>query len=154
MITLTVITLSGFHCIIEYYLCLGCLVTLGTQCWCWDNGDVDIGYQFRFRYRYYCRDNFNVDPMVADGQVGIDYCTPSKDFEKLKHKNAIRHKNRGTPPRFFHYPLYPLKRIWNSQLLIWEDLLNIPKTENIKISFNSDCIFMILLSCAYCCWLS
>ncbi len=38
-------------------------------------------------------------------------CTPSKDFEKLLHRNTIKHENRGPPPRFFHNPMYPLKRI-------------------------------------------
>jgi hypothetical protein len=30
-------------------------------------------------------------------------------FEKLEH--AIKHENRGPPPRFSHNPMYPLKRI-------------------------------------------
>jgi hypothetical protein len=34
-------------------------------------------------------------------------CTPSKDFEKLDHKNAIKHEIRGLPPRFSHNPKYP-----------------------------------------------
>ncbi len=34
---------------------------------------------------------------------------PSKDFEKLDHKSAIKHENRGPRPphRFFHYSKYP-----------------------------------------------
>jgi hypothetical protein len=36
---------------------------------------------------------------------------PSKDFEKLDDKNAIKHKNRGPPPRFSYNTEYPLKRI-------------------------------------------
>ncbi len=27
--------------------------------------------------------------------------------KKLDHKNAIKHKNRGPTPRFFHNPKYP-----------------------------------------------
>ncbi len=38
-------------------------------------------------------------------------CTPSKDFEKFGHYNAIKHENRGTH-RFSHNPKYPLKRIF------------------------------------------
>jgi hypothetical protein len=44
------------------------------------------------------------------GEVGGTTCTPSEDFEKFGHKNAIKHKNSG-PPRFFQNPMYPLKRI-------------------------------------------
>jgi hypothetical protein len=47
--------------------------------------------------------------MVGGGGVP-PHCTPSKDFEKLDHKNAIKHKNRGPPHRFSHYPKYPPKR--------------------------------------------
>jgi hypothetical protein len=36
---------------------------------------------------------------------------PKKDFERLDHKNAIKHENSGPPPRFSHSPKYPLKRI-------------------------------------------
>jgi hypothetical protein len=36
--------------------------------------------------------------------------TPSKDFKELDHKNAIKNKNRGTPPRFSHNPKYPLQK--------------------------------------------
>jgi hypothetical protein len=38
------------------------------------------------------------------------HCTPLKDFEKLDHKNAIKHKNRGPPPRFSYNPKYPPQR--------------------------------------------
>jgi len=44
------------------------------------------------------------------GEWGIS-CTPSKDLEKLDHKNAITHENRGPPPRFSYNHKYPLKRI-------------------------------------------
>jgi hypothetical protein len=44
------------------------------------------------------------------GRRGATSLHPSKDFEKLDHKNAIKHKNRGPPPRFSHYPKYPPKR--------------------------------------------
>jgi hypothetical protein len=39
-------------------------------------------------------------------------CTPSKDFEKLDHKNAMKHENQGTPPappKIFSKPLVPKK---------------------------------------------
>ena len=45
------------------------------------------------------------------GGVRGTSCTPSKDFEKLDHKNAIKHGNREPPPRFSHNPKYPLKRV-------------------------------------------
>jgi hypothetical protein len=40
----------------------------------------------------------------GDGRRGGPSSTPSKDFGKFGHKNAIKHENRG-PPRFFHNPL-------------------------------------------------
>jgi hypothetical protein len=45
----------------------------------------------------------NIDAHRGWGEGGTS-CTPSKDFEKLDHKNAIKHKNRGPPPRFSHNP--------------------------------------------------
>ncbi len=36
------------------------------------------------------------------GEEGGTSCSPSKDFKKLDHKNAIKHKNRGPPPIFSH----------------------------------------------------
>ncbi len=44
--------------------------------------------------------------MHTGGRRSTSY-TPSKDFEKLDHKNAIKHVNRGFPPRFSHNPKYP-----------------------------------------------
>jgi hypothetical protein len=41
---------------------------------------------------------------------GDTSCTPSEDFEKLDHKNAIKHENRVPHPRFSHNPKYPLKK--------------------------------------------
>ena len=35
------------------------------------------------------------------------YSNPSTDFEKFWYTNAIKHKNRGPPPRFSHNPLIP-----------------------------------------------
>jgi hypothetical protein len=49
----------------------------------------------------------------GEGGGGGTSCTPSKDFEKLGHKNAIKHENRG-PPRFSHNPKYPLKKFENN----------------------------------------
>ncbi len=37
-------------------------------------------------------------------------CTPRKCFEKLGHKNAIQHENRG-PPRFLTTPSTPSKNL-------------------------------------------
>jgi hypothetical protein len=37
-------------------------------------------------------------------------CTHSKDFEKLDHKNAIKHENRGPPPTFSHNPQFPTSK--------------------------------------------
>jgi hypothetical protein len=34
----------------------------------------------------------------------FDHMSPSKDFEKLDHKNAIKHENKGPLPRFSHNP--------------------------------------------------
>jgi hypothetical protein len=47
----------------------------------------------------------------GEGEGGRTSSTPSKDFEKLDHKNAIKHEKRRPPPRFSHSPMYPLKRI-------------------------------------------
>jgi hypothetical protein len=44
----------------------------------------------------------------------MNTCTPSKDFKKHGHKNAIKvikHKNTTPPPGFSHNPMYCLKRI-------------------------------------------
>jgi hypothetical protein len=37
----------------------------------------------------------------------------SKDFQKLGHKNAIKHKNRRTPPGFLTTPCTPSKEFEN-----------------------------------------
>jgi hypothetical protein len=39
----------------------------------------------------------NIDAHRGGGGTS---CTPSKDFEKLDHKNALKHENRGHPPKF------------------------------------------------------
>jgi hypothetical protein len=39
-------------------------------------------------------------------------CTPSKDFEKLDHKSAIKHEHIG----FSHKPKYPVKEMENHPL--------------------------------------
>jgi hypothetical protein len=52
--------------------------------------------------------NYQIKVIVAykrEGGGGTS-CTPSKDFEKLYHKNAIKHGNSGPPPRFSHNPMY------------------------------------------------
>jgi hypothetical protein len=36
-------------------------------------------------------------------------CTPSKDFEELYHKNAIKHENRGPLPDFLTPQVPPQK---------------------------------------------
>jgi hypothetical protein len=40
------------------------------------------------------------------GLKGGTSCTPSKDFEKLDHKNGIKHKKR-TPSQIFSQPQVP-----------------------------------------------
>jgi hypothetical protein len=42
-----------------------------------------------------------------EGGIRAPRVPPSKDFKKLNHKNAIKHKNRGPPPKYFHNPEYP-----------------------------------------------
>jgi hypothetical protein len=49
----------------------------------------------------------------GEGEEGGTSCTPSKDFEKFYYKNAIKHENRGPPPRFSHNSMYPLKEYEN-----------------------------------------
>ena len=44
---------------------------------------------------------------VENGFLNID----TKDFEKMYHKNVIKHENRGPPSILSHKPKYPLKRI-------------------------------------------
>jgi hypothetical protein len=45
----------------------------------------------------------------APGGGRVTSCTPSKDFKKFGHKNAIKHENRG-PPRFAHNHQYLLQK--------------------------------------------
>ncbi len=40
-------------------------------------------------------------------------CTPSKDFEKFGHKNAIKHEKRTPLPGFSHNPGTPSKEFEN-----------------------------------------
>ena len=54
--------------------------------------------------------------MHTGGEGGTS-CTPSKGFEKLDHKNAIKHENRGPPPRFSHNPKYPPSKKF--ELEVW-----------------------------------
>jgi hypothetical protein len=44
----------------------------------------------------------------GEGEGGTLYTT-SRDFDKLDHKNAIKHINKGPPSRFFHNPKNPPK---------------------------------------------
>jgi hypothetical protein len=46
---------------------------------------------------------------IDSHREGGTSCTPSKDFEKLDSKNAIKHENirPPAPPRFSHKPQYP-----------------------------------------------
>jgi hypothetical protein len=48
---------------------------------------------------------------TGEGGVRGYLVYPLKRLEKFEHKNAIKHKNRGPPPRFSHNPMCPLKRI-------------------------------------------
>jgi hypothetical protein len=43
----------------------------------------------------------------VEGVGGGISCTPSKDFEKLDHKNVIKHEIRGPPPKISHNPKCP-----------------------------------------------
>jgi hypothetical protein len=43
---------------------------------------------------------------------GVTSCTPQKDFKKLGHENAIKHKNRR-PLNFLITPCTPLKEFQN-----------------------------------------
>jgi hypothetical protein len=47
----------------------------------------------------------------GDGERGGHLMHPLKRLIKILTKNAIKHENRGPPPRFSHNPMYPLKRI-------------------------------------------
>ena len=62
------------------------------------------------------------------GVRGGSSCTPSKDFEKLDHKNAIKHENRGLPQIFSQPQVPPSEEFENdcasmptkiSQIKIW-----------------------------------
>jgi hypothetical protein len=44
------------------------------------------------------------------GRRGAPHVPPQKTLKNCK-KNAIKHENRGPPPRFTHNPMNPLKRI-------------------------------------------
>jgi hypothetical protein len=44
---------------------------------------------------------------------GGESSTPSKDFKKFGHKNAIKHKNRGLPLYFLTTPCTPSKEFEN-----------------------------------------
>jgi hypothetical protein len=39
--------------------------------------------------------------------TGGTSCTPSKDFKKLDHTNAVQHKNRGRPSQIFSQSQVP-----------------------------------------------
>ncbi len=57
----------------------------------------------------YCTNSFyelNWKRNIAKPIIVSTSCTPSKDFQKIGHKNAIKHENRR-PPRFSHNPKYP-----------------------------------------------
>jgi hypothetical protein len=53
----------------------------------------------RMVYQSVIGNNFiQIDANRGGGGVGVISCTPSKDFEKFGHKNAINPRNRGPPP--------------------------------------------------------
>jgi hypothetical protein len=61
----------------------------------------------------------------GEGELGRGHLKYSlKRHRKLDHKNPIKNKNRGPPPRFSHYPKYP------------------PTPSN---EFENDCTSMILM---------
>jgi len=39
--------------------------------------------------------------------------------EKLDHKNAIKHENKGPPPRFSHNPKYPPQNYLKITVHLW-----------------------------------
>jgi hypothetical protein len=45
--------------------------------------------------------------------MGDTSCTPSKDLNKLSHKNAIKHENRGPLSDFLTTPSTPSKEFKN-----------------------------------------
>ncbi len=45
--------------------------------------------------------------------------TPSKDLEKMDHKNAINYRNKGPPPRFSHNPKYPPQKDLKMTVHLW-----------------------------------
>jgi hypothetical protein len=57
------------------------------------------------------------------GEEGGTSCTPLKGFEKLDHKNAIKHKNSRPPPRFSLNPKYPSQK--NLKMTVHLGLLEI-----------------------------
>ena len=60
-------------------------------------------------------------------------CTPSKDFKKLYHINAIKHKNRGPLPGFSHNPKYPRKK--NLKMTV-SNLMKCRYLSGIEAKFN------------------
>jgi hypothetical protein len=53
--------------------------------------------------------------------TGGTSCTPSKDFKKLDHTNAVQHKNRGPPTRFSHNPKFPPQKNLKKTVHLWKN---------------------------------
>ena len=43
----------------------------------------------------------------------------TQGFKKVGHKNAIKHENRGPPPRFFHNHMYPPQKNLKMTVHLW-----------------------------------
>jgi hypothetical protein len=73
-----------------------------------------------------------IDAHMEGGRGGLEgctSCTPSIDFEKLYHKNAIKHENRGPPSQIFSQPPQKkLKMTEGSQSMIALLIQSIPGT--------------------------
>jgi hypothetical protein len=76
-----------------------------------------------------------------EGEEGGTSCTPSKDFEKFGHKNAIKHENRGPPtPRldFLTTPRTPSKEFEND----CTSMIKIPKLFQLYVgTYVIECVY-------------
>ncbi len=82
----------------------------------------------------------SIDLIDAHGRGGERCTSLSKYFEKLDHKIAIKHKNRGPLSIFSHNPKYPLQK--NFKMTV-TDLLVAQKC------FHSCWFYDFVLLCQY-----
>jgi hypothetical protein len=86
-------------------------------------------------------------PVVTDahrgggGGGGGTSCYPSKNFDKLDHKKAIKQENRGPPPRFSYNPKNPPSKEFEndcaSMPLVYIRATGMQKFHFIKIKFQN-----------------